>query len=454
MHERDQVLEVGIADVCQLRFSSSSQQPLAFAQGRFLSVGKFRADVEQLIDSFGNEPNVLISCAGRYAFAVALLATLVAGKTAVLPQNLTTHALQAVRKQCPFAKVCDEVWANNAIQHDSDQEHGSWCLDLDPCQTALHLYTSGSTGAPKVVRKSTANLFEEAQALLVSHPWPRSPIIGSVAPQHMYGLTFTVFLPWVAEVPWVDETPRFPQDLRDAFAVTDAGTLISVPAHYRALLEDDIDLSGIRCVSAAAALPEETAAAWSTRHGSAILEIYGSTETGVIAHRGLQRSQHWRPLPNVSLSETGGLLRVVSPYVGDGCPISGFETADRVVLHADQSFELLGRADSIIKVAGRRVSLDAVEKNLLSFPGVAEAAAIAVPTPGRVRDQVIWAVVAGSWQVVPDVEVIKAYLRKSLDGVEIPRRILVVDQMPHNAHGKLPRSALIELFRSTEQAGV
>jgi len=312
MHECKEATEVGKTVVVQLRFSSTSDRPLAFARGKPLSVGKFRADVERLIDSLGDELNLLISCTSRYGFAVALLAALVSRKTAVLPPNLTDHAIQAVRDQCPVAGECDENWAGRLLDDATGYGHATWCVDLDPDQAAVQLFTSGSTGAPKIVLKSIANLIEEAQTLLVSHSWPRSPIIGSVAPQHMYGLTFTVLLPWVAEVPWVDETPRFAQDLRDTLGATGAGTLISVPAHYRALLEDDIDLCGVQCVSAAAELPEETAAAWLARHGAPILEIYGCTETGVIAYRGLQAGSQWRPFSTVSLSEIGGLLKGTS----------------------------------------------------------------------------------------------------------------------------------------------
>ncbi len=454
MHELEEASVFEAAQGYRLRFSSTTERPLAFARGKPVSVGKFRADVERSMDSLGGGPNVLISCASRYGFAVALLSALASCKTAILPPNSTGHALQAVRKQCSIAGECDEAWAEDLLEDTSGGQHGDWCMGLDPDHTAVRLFTSGSTGIPKVVHKSTANLIDEARTLLNSQPWPRLPIVGSVPPQHMYGLTFSVFLPWVAGVPWVDETPRFAQDLRDTLAVTGAGTLISVPAHYRTLLEDDIDFTDVRCVSAAAVLPRDTALAWRARYGSEILEVYGCTETGIVAHRGRQGNLLWRPFPGVEVSEVGGLLKVTSPFIGDACVGSGFETADRVVLHADQSFELLGRADSIIKIAGKRVSLTAVEKTLCAFPGVTEAAALAVPTPGRVRDHVIWAVVAGRWQRIPGADEIKAYLRSRMDGIEVPRRICVVDKMPRTAHGKMPRSALLELFGSTEQAGV
>jgi len=87
---------------------------------------------------------------------------------------------------------------------------------------------------------------------------------------------------------------------------------------------------------------------------------------------------------------------------------------------------------------------------------VTEAAVIAVPADGVVRDLSIWAaVVAAPEQQLPAEQLrtqIRSQLRKFLDGIEIPRRLPIVDALPRNASGKLPRQAIAALFSEHDHA--
>jgi len=107
---------------------------------------------------------------------------------------------------------------------------------------------------------------------------------------------------------------------------------------------------------------------------------------------------------------------------------------------------LLGRADAIVKIAGKRVSLANIEDSICTCPGVAEAAVIAVPAKGLVRDMAIWAAVVADGDYPLSSRQLQAALRDKLDGIEIPRRILVVDRLPRTASGKLPGKAVANLF--------
>jgi acyl-coenzyme A synthetase/AMP-(fatty) acid ligase len=437
-------------DGYSLRFSSSETKPLAFIAGSALSVGQFRADIQRLMARIQGPGDLLISCPGRYACGVGLLASWLSGKAVVLPPNHLAETLQDMRGRFEIVFECDAYWAQQSANADHGREHHDWELQLPADLQAVKLFTSGSSGTPKVITKTVANLLAEAHAIAAEFDWPAGPMVAGVPAQHLYGLTFSILLPWVLGNAWIDDLPHYPRDVLQVLQQVDGRTLISVPAQYQAMLEDGIELRDILCVSAAAPLPEQLARRWHQQHGHDILEIYGSTETGVVGHRRQLSSGLWQAFPQVSLSADKDRLRVESPFVSDTFP-GGFLTADQVTLMSQQRFELLGRTDTIVKIAGKRVSLTNIEKNIRACPGVAEAAVIAVPAKGVIRDLAIWAAVVADGNCTLSSRQLQTALRGKLDSIEIPRRILVVKQLPRTASGKLPVSAVTSLFHEHDR---
>ncbi len=435
-----------------LRFASGPGRPLALGARGPVTLGRFRADVLQLADRLPADGDVLITCDSRYAFGVALLGAWLASRAAVLPPNRLAASRADIRRRFPVAFECDDRWAAGLDAKPAPD--GEWRVELSPAQTAVRLFTSGSTGAPRMIPKSVGNLLDEARTLQAAFDWPAAPVAATVPAQHLYGLTFSLLLPWVLGVPWIDATPLYPQDIAELVAASGAGTLISVPVQYRALLQERPDFGHLHCVSAAAPLDTDTARSWHRQQGRDILEIYGSTETGVVAHRRQRHDGAWKAFDAVGLS-TGenGLLRVDSPFVSDAWN-GGFCSADRVELLDARRFRLLGRADSIVKIGGKRVSLAAIEHTLAACEGVTDAAVLAVASDGPVRDKVIWAAIAVEDQARFPLAALRRRLRSELDGIEVPKRLLLLDRLPRTASGKLPREALERLFREPEAARV
>ena len=440
-------------DSYKLRLSSSETKPLACIAGTTLSLGQFRADVDLLSAQLQDNGDTLISCPGRYAFSVGLLASWLCGKTVVLPPNHLDETLKDIRSRFNITFECDANWGQKLPGNCPSTAHGNWEPLLPRDMQAVKLFTSGSTGAPKVVTKSVANLFDEALAIAMEFNWPPGPVVAGVPPQHLYGLTFSILLPWVTGNAWVDDVPRYPGDVLHALQNNGGKTLISVPAQYQATLEDGTDLHGILCISAAAPLPGHLAQQWQLQHGTDIIEIYGSTETGVVGHRQHTSTETWQTFSQVKLSVEQDLIKVDSPFVSDDFP-DGFLTADRGVLAEQGRFLLLGRADAIVKIAGKRVSLTNIEDSIRACPGVAEAAVIAVPAKGLVRNMAIWAAVVATGGYALSARQLQSELRSKLDGIEIPRRILVVDRLPRTASGKLPGTAVADLFDEHDRARV
>jgi len=392
-----------------------------------------------------SDGELLVTCKGHYEFSVALLAAWLSGRQVVLPPSLHAASLNRIRERHTIvAEMADGFLAGCP---DSLPDHaGAFELQLDSSAEALTIYTSGSTGESKPVHKSIGNLFSEADTLKRTLNLPDRPLLASVPPYHLYGLTFSILLPWVLGVPMVDECPLHADEVLEAIERTGAGILITVPVHLRALQEHGAACRDVAVISSAGRLDAEIAANWKEKCGREIIEIYGSSETGIIAHRQQIDSSVWMPFPEVRIDRSdAGLLQVSSPFIHHG---EGhlFSTQDMVALEGE-GFELLGRSDSIIKIAGRRVSLVTVEEALRQCDGVVDAAVVAVPVQGHIRDMAIWAAVATGDAAGVTPRTIRTQLSSQLDSIKIPRRIVAVRELPREENGKLRRERLMSLFQ-------
>jgi acyl-coenzyme A synthetase/AMP-(fatty) acid ligase len=427
-----------------LRFSGAS--PFALRRGEPIYPPRLFEDVEaacRLIPESGGE--ILLTCKGRYEFSVALLAAWRSGRQVILPPNLHATSLQKIRKfHLVATEFSDGFLADSAT--DTEPDSGEYELEFDANTDAVTLYTSGSTGKPQPVRKTIGNLFSEAMTLKYSLALPNGPLLASVPTYHLYGLTFSIMLPWVLGVPMADECPLHAVEVSEAIAANNARILITVPVHLRALLVEKLSCSDLSVVSSAGRLDEEIASRWHARYGRDIFEIYGSSETGVIAHRQQVSCALWKPFFGVNIGQNeNGLLTVASPFIHqDEGPI--FQTQDLVAM-GDDGFQLLGRSDSIVKIAGRRISLLIVEQALMQCDSVVDAAVVAVPVQGHIRDMAIWAAVATDNAEGLSVRGIRAQLASKLDTIKLPRRIAIVRALPREENGKLSQERLMALFQ-------
>ncbi|MFZ1863872.1 MAG: hypothetical protein WAU39_06580, partial [Polyangiales bacterium] len=223
-----------------------------------------------------------------------------------------------------------------------------------------------------------------------------------------------------------------------------------VPAHLRGLctVEGGALSPLTRVFSSTAPLRTETATKFSSVHQTAVTEILGSTETGGIAWRQSVRSGAWQPLPMVEVKvDEGDCLWVKSPFVAGHVAV---RTPDLAKPHPDGSFSHLGRSDRTVKVAGRRVSLPAMEQWLCQLDGVDDAALVAVPIDGARDVALLAAVVAPEWSVPRLREAMSSHF----DPSALPRRILLTGGLPREENGKLQRSRLLQIFGLNEEGMV
>ncbi|MBI5608109.1 MAG: acyl-CoA synthetase, partial [Deltaproteobacteria bacterium] len=196
-------------------------------------------------------------------------------------------------------------------------------------------------------------------------------------------------------------------------------------------------------LSSTAPLPERVWSMLAARHGVVPVEVFGSSETGGIARR--QRTQvdetAWTALRDVQVqADDDGQLLVTSPFVGTEMQ-QPVRTGDAVELLGPGRFVHAGRSDGIVKTAGQRVALQAIEDKLLGIPGVRDAAVLAHRSAQRLRDVELVAVV-----VAPGLgaKTLREALTAWFEPSTLPRRYHFVDALPRTATGKLPRAQLAQ----------
>jgi fatty-acyl-CoA synthase len=122
-----------------------------------------------------------------------------------------------------------------------------------------------------------------------------------------------------------------------------------------------------------------------------------------------------------------------------------FDTGDVAVIHPDGTMQITDRAKDVIKSGGEWISSIDLENAAVGCPGVAEAAAIAIPHP-KWDERPLLLVVRGEEGAVTEQD-IRDHLRGAVSSWWQPDAILFVDQLPHSATGKLSKKILRDLYR-------
>jgi acyl-coenzyme A synthetase/AMP-(fatty) acid ligase len=405
-----------------------------------------------------------------FEFAAALLGAWHAEKVVYLPADTLVSTLQALAAQVDgFAGTFANAIRPDSVQPDADQPASGqpnsdqpdsrlqspdavW-PDLDPEIGRLVLYTSGSGGDPVAIGKCLRQLDDEIAALesrfgtLIGD----AQVHGTVSHQHIYGLLFRVLWPLATARLLATHRLVYPEQIA-ALAGSQPAVLVSSPALLKRLPEA-VDWSSTRSAlravfSSGGPLPAEARMAVGGLWGQSVIEVFGSTETGGIASRSSD-GDVWQPLPGVECRLDGSQLYVRSRHLADD---EWLRTQDRAQWVGD-GFRLLGRADRLVKLEERRISLDAIERALL-VDSLIEAARVLLFAGAR--DRIVAVVVlsesgrtllasAGRKTLI---EHLRDILRPQVDPIAIPKLWRFVEALPSNAQGKVPMKQLADLFRA------
>lgn len=429
---------------------------IAITEGKTITLAQLRRDVAAnaaRLAATGCRRGLLIT-ADTYWAVIGLLSLFQVGADVVLAQNVTAGGLAAVREHWDLL-ICDRLPEGQSqafvLAHGVD---GDWAMrTLESARCQFNLFTSGSTGVPKLVQKTLAVMEREAAAIdaLVGGQVPRDArVFGTVTHQHLFGLSYKLFWP-LCSGRCIDGAvydlweSLFGQHIQGAVIVTS-------PAHLARLGQDALspDRRPSIILSAGAFLPLSASMVAARVFGLAVCEIYGSTETGTIASR--ERADvdlPWQSIPGVSVTQgPGDVLRLQSPFLPDAAE---FETSDIIQTLDGGGFRLLSRTDRIAKIDGKRVSLPNVEAQLGASPLVSEVAALALSGAQEVLAAVIVPSAAGREELARVGafrfgRLLREELARTQEAAGKPRRWRFVDALPRNDIGKILQQDLIQLF--------
>ncbi|MDR2614409.1 MAG: AMP-binding protein [Candidatus Accumulibacter sp.] len=344
---------------------------------------------------------------------------------------------------------------------------------------ALLLYTSGSTGVPKGVPLSAANLLAECANIVAAHRLTPDDKALCVLPlHHVNGLVITLLTPLFVGSEVVMPARFSANRFWDWARCHRVSWFSAVPTIFAILLgkpmPDRRELSFLRFSrSASAALPEAVLREFEEKTGVPLIESYGITEGG---------SQIFsNPLPPLRRKAGsvglpfGNEARVVLPdgrdapvgAVGEVAVRGGniaagylanaeatresfrdgwFFTGDLGRFDEDGYLFLQGRRKELINRAGEMISPREIDEVLHRFPGVELAAAVGVPD-ALYGEEVVAFVRMRDGTPPPDAA-LREFCGASLSRFKIPRRVYAIDEFPRGASGKIQRLKLVDRYLS------
>ncbi len=430
-----------------------AQRVVAWRGSQGVTQQQFLSDVRALADRLPQASHALNLCEDRYQFMTAFAAVCLRGQTNLLPPSQAAGVISEIAGVYPGCYALGDgpspalslPWI--AV---GDEAVGAVTAEqMVPTIAEEHLaalvFTSGSTGTPQAHAKTWRTLVQTAQLaaerfLEAGRPGPN--IVATVPAQHMYGLETTVMMALAGSCAVHAGRTFYPGDLREALAqVPGPRLLVTTPVHLRACVATTRPFPPLQLViSATAPLDAELAAAVEAVLAAPVHEIYGCTEAGSMASRRTVSTEVWQFYPGMRLTRRDDLDYVHGRHLN--APVA---LPDVLEALGDGRFRLCGRSSDMIKVGGKRSSLNELTRRLLQIPGVSDAV-VFVPEP-RAGDEARPAALVVA-ENLNERQILGA-LGEMLDPVFLPRPLIRVPRLPRNAVGKLPHAALlVELERA------
>ncbi|BCT92154.1 AMP-ligase [Lysobacter helvus] len=430
--------------------SGAGDRSVVFSAAGDVALSRFLDQVRGVAEWLPAGCHAINLCEDRYRFLVAFCAVALRGQVNLLPPSRAPAAVDEAMTAHPDSYcIGDDALSPAPARYlrlpDVLPERAGDLPMLDDDALVAIGYTSGSTGRPHPNPKTWGSFRRStAQNLAaLSDLWPEGDahIVATVPPQHMYGMEMSVLLPLLGPVSVHAARPFFPEDVAQALSHARAPRiLVTTPVHLRALVAAGCTLPPLRAiVSATAPLSAALALEAEQRFGCEVREVFGSTETCVIARRRTACETAWTPLPGVRVAPQPDGTAVHAPHLE--APVV---LADLVEVEPDGRFHLRGRNADLLEIAGKRASLGDMTRKLLAIPGVEDGVVFQLDG-GDAGVRRIAALAVAPTLCEADI---LAALRRTIDPVFLPRPLKRVAELPRNETGKLPREALAELLKT------
>jgi long-chain acyl-CoA synthetase len=375
----------------------------------------------------------------------------------------TAHAVEGTRVVRVEASLLADLADTKPIA-DAEKDDGD---------TAVILYTSGTTGTPKGAELTHGGLNRNLNACIdLMTTTPEDVIMGCLPLFHVFGLTCGLNGS-VAAGSLLTLVPRFdPQVVLDTIARDGVTVFQGVPTMYTALANlPTVDLAGIAtmrlCCSGGAALPGEVVRAFESKFGARILEGYGLSETSPVAS--FNRVEQAKvgsigtPIPGVEFRIVGDDGEDVTPGDPGEIWIRGhnvmkgywaipeataeaidahgwFKSGDIGTVDEDGFYYIVDRKKDLIIRGGFNVYPSEIEEVLYEHPAVREAAVIGLPH--ETHGEEIGAAVSLRPDAAVSTDELRAYVKERVAPYKYPRVVWILDDLPKGATGKILKRAI------------
>lgn len=398
----------------------------------------------------------------RYDFMVLLAAALANGQTTVLPSSRAPRAVDSAVDGWSSMLHADSLGDVAMLDPAAvgDGEIDAMAARIQGAQGKVHVFTSGSTGDPILHEKTWSILAGGARltAEVIERTGLHADqcvIVGTTPHQHMFGLEAAVFTGLAHGYRLYDAPVFYPADLDLLVARTKALdihslVLITSPPHLKFLQEALNQTPQIRCIiSATAPLHRDIAINLEPDDEPRVFEIFGSTETGSLAWRHTASSELWTPLEGFSLDPSTDGWFADAPHLAKGALLG-----DDIELCEDGRFRLVGRHGDMVRVAGKRQSLGALNAVLGAMPGIRDGVMIRETVNGE--DRLYLLVVPDPDSAMDDAalrQAVRLHMRAHVDPVFVPRNVQLIDRIQRDGTGKISASDLAALAGVAQRSG-
>jgi long-chain acyl-CoA synthetase len=354
-------------------------------------------------------------------------------------------------------------------------------VERDESDTAVILYTSGTTGKPKGAELTHANLLANVRGMIqLAETTADDIVLGALPLFHSFGQTCGLNAT-MAVGGLLSMVPRFDPGKALEIIQRDKVTVFQgVPTMYHAMLNhperDQYDTSSLRlCVSGGSAMPVEVMRGFEEAFNCKVLEGYGLSETSPVAsfnHPNLERKPGsiGTPIEGVEMKvvddqgnevpqgEVGEIAirghNVMKGYwnrpdaTAESIKDGWFHTGDMARVDEDGYFFIVDRKKDMIIRGGYNVYPREIEEVLYEHPAVLEAAVVGVPDE-EMGEEVGAAVVLRP-DADADADTIRSFVKGQVAGYKYPRRIWFLDELPKGPTGKILKRE-IEVPESVKQ---
>jgi uncharacterized membrane protein/acyl-coenzyme A synthetase/AMP-(fatty) acid ligase/3-hydroxymyristoyl/3-hydroxydecanoyl-(acyl carrier protein) dehydratase len=442
------------------------------------------SELRRVINSKKSSEKWLLHCEDYWYFLLAFTALLQCKKEILLSANVShayieeirnVAAQQAAAQQATAPFLTDKIFPEGETPDNTfhipsllknPQETECQVTDkqieedteINADETSIIMYTSGSTGRPKAVKQRLTE-FEADNRFIISKwgdEFLKRKLCSTVSQHHIYGLLFSIFLPFTLGVPFRRKRIEFPEEM-EKLSDTEY-MIITVPAFLKRAVEKEnssgLNLKSPWIFTSGGALNFDIAKKTREVFGFWPVEVYGSTETSGIAWRQSVNGMEWTVFDNAKISQNNdGCLIIRSPYIKDP---AGFETADMVEILDDGRFLLNGRIDSVVKIEEKRISFTEIECRILQSGFVSDVCVISIEEK---RQYIAAALVfnnAGKdrFNGLEKHEINKFwrdYLLKYFENVVIPKKWRYLEALPADEQGKKKKEDVMLLFSGEKE---